>query len=639
MGLTTAALISSAFAAGLRPEPDLTVSEWADTYRMVGKPSPEPGPWMTSRVPYTREIMDRLSPSDPCEIVVLEKAAQGAGTEIGLNFIGCCMHRYPDSSMIVQPTVDIAKKFSRTRFDRLVEATPVLRGLVAAPRSRTAANSWQLKEFGPGRDSLVFAGANSGSALRSYPSRFGLADEIDGYPLDLDGEGNPVDLFIQRTAAYSNRKIFLLSTPTLEEISAIHKWFLAGDQNHFYVPCPLCGHEQVLIWGADRAKDKMPGGIRWERGNPRTAKYQCEKCGDQFEEWRKAEILPKGFWQPGAKGNGDGKIRSYHVGSLIYPYGWPGNAWTNLAAEWERVHRDPVRLKTFVNLKLGQPWKDPSEAKADAATLLQRCESYGPELPAGVAVLTAGVDVQGNRIEAELVGWGRDEESWSIEYRVFVGDTSQQTVWGELDNWLKGEWLSELDVSLAIRGTCIDSGYNHEIVRKFCTERRGRHIWPTKGANGRDRPVWPTKLGKQRGPYMPPVIIGVDYGKEIIYSRLKLPAPGPGFCHFPRALGYDLNYFEMLTAEIRIPNYTGPAPKFVWQKKQAGARNESLDARNNAYAALQGLGITTALRLNREVDQLLKLAEARTAPPPTAPAAGTKSSWLGNRGGGGWFNR
>jgi len=223
LALLMSLLLANAFAEAFRPAPELSVSGWADAHRIVTRPSPKPGKWETSLVPYMREIMDRLSPSDPCEIVALEKAAQGAGTEIGLNAVGCWMHRYADSTMIVQPTVDIAKKFSRIRFDRLVEATPVLRELVAPPRSRAAANSWQVKEFGPGRDSLVFAGANSGSALRSYPSRFGLADEIDGYPMDLDGEGNPVDLFIQRTAAYSNRKIFLLSTPTLEEISSIHK--------------------------------------------------------------------------------------------------------------------------------------------------------------------------------------------------------------------------------------------------------------------------------------------------------------------------------------------------------------------------------------------------------------------------------
>ncbi len=179
--MTAAALIANAFADGLMPEPELSVAEWADKYRIVGKPSPEPGPWDTSRVPYTKEIMESLSPSSPVEIVALMKAAQGAGTEIGLNAIGCWMHMYPDSTMIVQPTVDTAKKFSRIRLDRMFEATPALRDIVADPRSRNSSNTISLKEFGPSRDSLIITGANSAVGLRSYPSRFVLGDEIDGY--------------------------------------------------------------------------------------------------------------------------------------------------------------------------------------------------------------------------------------------------------------------------------------------------------------------------------------------------------------------------------------------------------------------------------------------------------------------------
>lgn len=619
--IPAATLISEAFAAGLRPEAEITVSQWADTYRIVGKPSPEPGPWQTSRVPYTREIMDRLSPSDPCEIVILQKAAQGAGTEILNNALGCWMHRYPDSTMVVLPTLDLAKKYSRIRFDRMVEATDVLRELVAPQRSRDASNRTLLKEFGPGRNSLVFTGANSGPSLRSYPSRFVVGDEIDGYPDDVDHEGNPIDLIIQRTGAFRNRKIFFLSTPTLEDFSNVNRWYKAGDQRQYYVPCPLCGWEQTFIFGSERFVKGETGGLRWPKGSPEQVRYQCEKCGDRFEEWRKNDMLPRGQWIAGAESNFragvvGSMIRSYHINALYYPYGWPENAWPNLAAMWERGSRNPIARKAFINLKMGLPYKDPAEIKADAATLKSRCEAYGPTLPSAVGALTLGVDVQANRLVLELVGWGKDEESWSIEHQSLLGDTSQlasgdplhPSVWDQLDDYTKGAWLSELNIELSIRAVCIDSGYNQQTVREFCHARAARKIWAIKGREGQHRPVWPTRIGKQRGKLPPPFIIGVDAGKEIIYSRLKIAVPGPGFCHFP--VGRASEYFDEITSEVRIPDYTGPVPKYQWRLKVAGSSNHALDARNYAYAALQGLTMLSSFRLNREVDKLRDLAEA-----------------------------
>lgn len=635
----TALLLEStlgAFAAGLRPEPDVSVSEWAEQYRIVGKPSPEPGPWRTSRVPYVRAIMDDLSPSSPVEIVALMKAAQGAGTECGLNAVGCWMHRYPDSCLIVQPTTKTAKHFVRTRLDRLIDSCPVLREIVAAPRSRDASNTITLKEYGPGRDTLAIVGANSGVDLRSYPSRYAWMDEVDGYPMDLDHEGDPTELVIQRTAAFRRRKIFMLSTPTLEQVSLIYRWYQRGDQRKFHVPCPLCDHFQPLIWYA--GKDQV-GGLRWPKGQPDQVRYQCQRCGDMFEEWRKVDLLQRGEWWPTEPSMGGGKIHSYQINALYYPYGWPENAWTNLAAKWEADHRDPLKRKTFINLKLGEPYKDPAEAKADADALMARRESYGPELPLAVAVLTAGVDVQANRLEAELVGWGKDEESWSIEYRVFPGDTSKlagsadhPSPWEQLEAWLLSEVCNEAGLALSIRACCIDARYNREAVRKFCAERWGRRIWAIVGQEGQ-RPVWPTKAKRQRGILPPPFTVGVDAAKESVYARLKVMEPGPSYCHFPS--GRDRDYFEMLTAEIRVPDYTGPVPKFQWRKKTAGARNEALDTRVYAYAALVGLAMQKGMRLNEEAERIRQQIHALAAPKPTAVPAPEKtksSDWLGGRG-------
>ena len=597
------------------PRAPLTVSEWADAFRIVGKPSPEEGKWRTSRVPYTREIMDNFSPDSPVEITVLMKAAQGAGTEILLNVLGSIIHRNPNSTMLVLPTTGTAKKFVRTRLDPMIEICPEVKSAVARSRTRDASNTTSIKEFGDSQ--LVITGANSGPDLRSYPSKNALCDEINGYPRDLDGEGGPVDLVIQRTAAFRGRKIGLVSTPTIEDFCEISKWHKKGDQRLYLVPCPLCGREQDLIFGEDRASDGRPGGLRWPKGEPDKVRYQCQFCGDSFDEWEKIELLARGLWVPQAPGVGGGKIRSYQINALYYPYGWPGNAWKNLAAGWESDHRDPIKRKTFWNLKLGLPYKDPTEAKADANELMARCEAYGPEIPRQAAILTAGADVQANRIEVELVAWGKEEESWSVEHRVFLGDTTKTvstdpmhpSPWEQLDAWLSGEWLSELDLPLRISALCVDAGYLTHTVAAWCSSRFTRKVWATLGRDGR-RAIWPKKPGRSKANRAPVFVIGVDSAKENVYARLRLAEPGPGFLHFP--IGHPINYFEQLTAEVRIPDYTGPIPAWRWKKKTKGARNEVLDCRVNAYAALCGL-VAGILKLNQEVDGLQRIAEARAA--------------------------
>lgn len=613
-------MLADSFLRGFKPHPVRNVSDWADQCRIVGRPSPEPGMWDTARVPYARDIMDALTPTSKAEIVVLKKAAQGAGTEIGLNAIGCWMDDYPTSIIVVTPTTGTLKKFSRTRIDRLIENCPSLRGLVKAPKSRDGQNTIQFKEFGA--DHLILTGANSAAGLRSDPCERAFCDEIDAYPLDIDGEGAPVDLLIQRTASFRGRKIFLVSTPTVEEFSAVSTWYEKGDQNRFHVPCPACDKMQELIFGDERVKEDRPGGLRWKWGDPDSAEYECEFCRERFPEHIKNRILPRGEHIPDNPGHGRGIIKSFHVNALVYPHGWPGNSWSNLAAEWENCHKDPIRRKTFVNLKKGLAYRDPAEAKASVDVLMGRREQYGPEVPAGVGYLTAGVDVQGDRFEVEVVGWGEDEESWSIEYRAILCDTSKlESYEKELLPYLKSsEFLSEMGVPLRIESTCIDSGYQSDTVLEFCDMHRFDNIWPVKGMAGFGRPFWPPKRGKMTGRYRPPFILGVDSGKESIYARLKLAEPGPGFCHFP--MDRDTRYFEMLLSEVRVPDYTKSIPTFAWKKKREGEPNEGLDNRNYAFAALRAMMHLKAFRLNATVNRFKAKCEDNAGRPQRVVAAG-----------------
>ncbi len=602
---------SIAFADGLLPPPDVTVSEWADRHRILGRNSAEPGPWRTDRVPYVREIQDNMSAHSGVEMTVLVKAAQGAGTEAILNSIGYRMDCTGGNILFVLPTTGVAKKVSRTRVAPMIEDCPRLREKVAPVRSRSASNTVLMKDYAGG--TLLFAGANSASGLRSDPVPNLVMDEEDAYPVDLDGEGSPGELAIQRTATFRNRRIFRVSTPTLLQFSAIWKAFLSGDQRYFHVPCPACGKKQALVW----SHKGRPGGVVWPKGKPDEARYQCEHCGELFEEWRKNDILPQGEWIPTAPGNGGGRIRSYQINALYYPYGWPENAWPNLAAKWLRQYRDPVALKTFWNLKLGLPWDDPSEAKVDADTLFGRREQYGPEVPLGACVITAFADVQPDRIECGATAWGPGDQNWALEYLVFPGDTSKTTSedgksspWERLDQWNRSEWLSEYGVSLGISIMGVDSGYNTQTVTQWCAERAQRNIFATKGKEGQ-RPIYSQKAQRQRGKHPPPQIVGIDTAKEHIYAGFKIVQPGPRFSHFPIAPGFERNYFEMLTAEVRIPNYSKPTPTFEWRKKSAGARNEALDVRVGELWGLNYLVQARLFNLEHELKKLEGGARAR----------------------------
>ena len=592
-------------SAALLPPPRLTVSEWADRHRMLDNSSPEPGPWRTDRTPYLREIMDSLSPSAPCERVVFMKPAQIGGTEALLNVCGYLMHHAPAPIMMIQPTVEMAKRFSKQRLDALIENCPELREKVRDPRSRDSGNTVLMKEFTGGV--LILTGANSAVGLRSLPAKYVLADELDAWPADADGEGDPFLLACKRTIAFgSQRKILAISTPTIEGLSRIEALYRQGDQRKFFVPCPRCGHYQTLEWAQ----------LRWEEGRPETARYQCEACGERIENWRKTEMLARGEWRPTAAG--DGLTRSYRLNALYAPAGWP--SWPELAREFLEAKRTRETLQVFVNTILGETWRDEAAVPLEADALHARREPFAAEAPAGVALITAGADVQADRIECEVVGWGAGEESWSLGYFVIHGDTGQPEVWADLDRLLARQWRHESGLLLPVSAACIDAGFETATVTEFCSQRRGRRVFAVKGSSGFGKPIWPrraTSGGRHRGEIF---LIGVDTAKERVYSRLRVEHPGPGYCHFPLDRAKD--WFEMLVSE-RIIVERGER-KFT---KPAGARNEALDARAYATAALFALYMG-GLKLDEHAQAFAAQASG------AAPAAGyqvARSTFLTGR--------
>ena len=622
-------------AAAARPDPDLSINQWADQYRVLSRISAgEPGRWRTSRTPFLREIMECLSPSSPYSRVIFVKPAHIGGSELLLNMLGYIIHYAPGPTMLVQPTVELAKRFSRQRIAPLIENTRVLAERVSDPRERDSGNTILAKEFPGGV--LVATGANSSVGLRSMPARYLLMDEVDAYPPSASSgavgteEGDPVDLAIRRTGTFANRQIAMVSTPTIADVSRIDQAYHESDQRKYYVPCPHCGIFQVLRWAQ----------VKWPERTPAEAWYECERCHAHVEDHHKTEMLARGQWR--AEAPGDGETAGFWLNGLYSPW----TTWSQLAKDFLRARKSPERMQTFVNTVLAETFQQAGATRTDVSELLARRQSYSPEtiLPAGVVLITLGADLQADRLELEIVGWGRDEESWSLAYIVLAGDPAQKDLWDSFDQVLSLRFDHPCGREFEIAAACVDCGFHPSIVQGFCHERMRRaaapRTYPVKGMFGQ-RPIWPRMHSKSKD-NRPLWVIGVDAGKEALYARLKITEPGPGFCHFPISDQYDFGYFEQLTAETCKVRYNKGFAHREWIKK-TGARNEALDARCYAYAALQSL-IAGRFRLNKQADQIAAMLPGGGSPRPVArpqqPAAASpppgQEPWIGRRD---WFTR
>lgn len=601
------AVYRSSFIEGLTPDPDLNVSQWADEYRMLSqKASAEPGRWRTDRTPYLREIMDCLSPHSPIQRVVFQAGAQVGKTETGNNWTGYVIDMAPGPMMLVQPTVDTAKRLSKQRLAPMIEETPRLKAKIADSRSRDSGNTMMVKEFPGGV--MVVTGANSAVGLRSMPVRYLFLDEVDGYPADLDGEGDPVQLAERRTTTFARRKIFMCSTPTVKDHSRIEREYVASDQRRFFIPCPHCGEFQWLKWAQ----------LKWDDGDPTTAHYVCEHNGCIVEEHHKTDFLSKGEWR--ATATGDGRTAGFHLSSLYSPLGW--KSWAEIVAEFIAAKGDPPLLKTWVNTILGETWEDEIAAKVGAGDLLDRVEFYQPNVaPASVLAITCGIDVQDNRFAVTQIGWTRDEECFVLSHQEIFGDLSKPDVWAQLTNVITTPVEHEIYEPMPISATCIDSGghFTHEVYA-FAREHRAHHVMAIKGQSQKNKPIIgrPTKVDLnvkrhtlKNGAEVWPV--GTDTAKSTIYSRLKLNEPGAGFIHFHADL--EPEYFQQLTAERLQTRYLRGFPVREWVKKP-GARNEALDTFVYSLAAMQAL----YMRFNRKTiwDQLEKRAVPKEVKPAKA---------------------
>jgi phage terminase large subunit GpA-like protein len=611
---------------GMRPDPDLTVSEWADQHRKLSsRASAEPGQYRTARTPYLREIMDALSPRHPAQRISFMKAAQVGATEAGNNWIGFVIHHAPGPMLAVLPTVEMAKRTSRGRIDPLIEDSPALKERVQPARSRDAGNSMLSKEFPGGI--LVLTGANSATGLRSMPARYIFLDEVDAYPASADEEGDPVTLAEARTTTFSHRrKVFMVSTPTIRGLSRIEREFEASDQRRYFVPCPHCGAMQWLQFER----------LRWDKGRPDTAAYHCEGCEKPIAEHHKTQMLECGEWRATAV-SADPHSIGFHLSALYSPLGW--KSWQQIARDWLAAQGSEEMLRAARNTLLGETWVESGDAP-EWQRLAERREAYaGAQIPAGGLFLTAGVDVQKDRIEIDVWAWGRDRTSWLVDHIVIAGGPDDPACWDKLTALLGRTWVCANGAVMVIGKLAIDTGYEAPAVYTWARAQGFDQVAPVKGLEGFNRatPVsGPTFVdatigGKRlrRGARLWSVATATFKTETYRYLRLERPSDedrslgvldAPGTVHLPDWI--DTEWLKQLVAEqlVTVRNKRGYAHP-EWQKMRE--RNEALDCRVYARAAAWIMGAdrwdeATWRRLEEQAG-----VETRPAPQAPAPAETT----------------
>lgn len=561
-------------ASVLKPSPKFTASEWANANVVLStEDSAEPGKYSTDRAPYQKEMLDAVSDPD-VEKVVYMTGSQIGKTQLIKNVLGYFIDYFPSPIMFMQPTKDIAKEFSKTRIAPFIRDTKVLNDKMADVKSRDSGNTVLNKTFPGGYLTLV--GANAPADLASRPIRVLLADEIDRYPASAGTEGDPLSLAEKRTNTFYNRKHVYASTPLAKGTSRVEKLYLGGTQEVWHIKCPACGEYVYPSWDKFHADED-------------TGKYYmaCDHCGTLSEEFEWKKLYSAGKWIAEAPENlKKYNCRSFHMNA----FGSPWASWGKLQDKYEEATKlGTAGVKTFFNTEMGIPYEEDTET-LQSEELYERREDYGAELPDGVLLLTCGVDTQDDRLECEIVGWGKDYESWGIQYFRLYGDPAYDAVWKELDDIILNRTWSYADGrKRGVSVTCIDSGGSKtQSVYKYCSTRWHKRVYPIKGVGGAGKDLidgLPTKLKKYKTKLFK---LGVDTGKEQIYSDLNQEKGQPRYCHFPKdhEKGYGKKYFEGLLAEMKISKLVNGHFKEQWVLRPGRKRNEPFDIRNYNQAAI-----------------------------------------------------
>jgi phage terminase large subunit GpA-like protein len=538
-----------------------------------------PGRWKTSRIEAARGPM--LAVTDPTvKKITVMGPTQLLKTELINNIVGYFIHQDPSPMIVMQPTVSIADTWSKDRLDKMIRDTPVLNELVKSKKSRDSDNTILHKSFPGGHITIV--GSNSPSELASRPVRITLRDEVDKYPDSAGDEGDPSSLIIERSATFWNSLDVGVCSPTVKGRSKIEREYLLSDQRKFHVNCPHCGHNHFMAWPQ----------VRWQDNDPETAQYECPECTALWTERDRLTAISGGAYVATAPFKGHA---GFHVNKLASPW----EPLSKLVSKWLDAKGDLEKLKTFINTQLAETWEEKGESPEHMRLYERRANYDINSCPEGVAFLTAGVDVQKDRLECEIVGWGKGKQSWSIDYRTLMGETSTQDPYKKLDELLNETWTLSNGVETKIKVLAIDSGYNTGHVYTWARSYPSDRVMVVKGQDAlnpilgvpQSTDINHRGIKLKRGIKVWPV--GVSTLKSELYGWLNLNGAGddgifpPGFCFFPQ---YDEEYFKMLTAEqlMKTKNKKGQTV-YSWVKTYE--RNESLDCRNYARAAAAMVGI------------------------------------------------
>ena len=593
------------YIKGVKPRERLTVSKWADSNRILTSiSSNETGLWRTSRTPYLKEPMDCLSLASPISKVVLMFPAQVGKTECSLNWLGYIMDHAAAPVMVVLPDLQVRDKWVKQRLEPMLKETTVLAKMLGQLKSRDSSNTQSIKEFPGGI--MVLGGANSEASLSSMPIKYIIADELDQFAWTLRRGSDPLNLVQERQNNFPTRKILLISTPTIQDASRIEEAYEDSDQRRYYVPCPSCEETQPLVWN----------NLRWNQ-QLTDCWYVCECCGHNITENHKTSMLARGYWQS-QNPDADPTTRGYHLNALYSPIGL-GLRWLDLAKQWVKVQGSPKDHQDFTNLKLAETWQDRSHA-VKPKHLQELAESWACRtVPEGALVLTAGVDVQKNRLALQILGHGRHNQTYTIDYIEIPGDPERPEVWMALAEKLNTPLENIYGRRMVIQATAIDSGYLTNDVYCFVRSRGARRLMAIKGKNSPGGLLLAARPSKQDVTVRGKVVKGGvdlwlvsgDTGKHTLYGRIEKDREASAnhrFLHFNEDL--DEDYYSMLTAET-LDHRTN---KWVLRK---GRRAEALDTWIYALAASYHPQIRVNAMRVRDWDELARLLGPTPEPTET----------------------
>ncbi|RWQ89268.1 MAG: phage terminase large subunit family protein [Mesorhizobium sp.] len=583
------ALLRCDAMAALRPPKRLDLADWVEA-NVVLPSSLAAHPGRMRLWPHQIEIARSMGDSS-VERVTMLKSARVGYSQLAVAALGHFTVNDPGPILVVLPAEQDCRDLMVGNIEPVFAESPVLRAALTS--NMNDRDTLYSRRFPGG--SLKLVSARAPRNLRGHTAKILLLDEVDAFEVDVRGEGDPVALAERRTATFANRRIFMGSTPVHESTSRILRAYEKSDQRVHECACPACGDRHEIRW-----KD-----IHWLPDQPETAHWACQSCGGVVEDADKAVFVSGGRWRvtrPEIVGH-----HGYRMSALISLL--PNAAWPKLVAEFLEAKKSPQTLQTFVNVVLGEAWRDDGEEIDDAA-LASRVEPFGLDrIPADVLVVTAGCDVQDDRVEITTTGWTKTGEALALAHEVVWGSPLDPDTWAEVDDLLKRHWTHPNGGLLKIDAAVVDSGSggHTDAVYAFCRPRTGRRVFAAKGVPGFQRPL--TQLSKTRDIRL--ILVGVDAAKSQIMNRLQAGRT----IRFSDTL--DPNWFEQLASEKRVVKYMRGQPYRAFVRVP-GRRSEALDCLVYSFAARQ--------LVNPDLDR----REEELASPimPKRPPSVIRSAWL-----------